>query len=67
MSASQANLSQELELAVLSGALSLQEAWSLEDQFLQVTNDWLELPLELQLPFNKLLLWQTEPYNDLPL
>lgn len=67
MSAHQAHLPDNLLQPVLEGALTLLEAWSIQDQFLLSTSLYVEMPEELNPQVGKLLLWQTPPSNELPL
>jgi hypothetical protein len=46
MSAFQMYLDPELEQAVLLGAITLAEAWLLQDEYLMQQSEYLELPME---------------------
>jgi hypothetical protein len=67
MSANLAYLPDNLQQAVLDGALLLSEAWAIQDQFLLANSPWVEMPEILNPQVGKLLLWQSEPFNSLPL
>ena len=66
MPASQAHLPLELQQAVLEQALSLTEAWAIQDQFLMSNSLWVEMPWELEPQIRKLVLWQSPAFNSLP-
>lgn len=63
----QAHLDSQLHQAWQHGILSFQEAWRIQDQFLLATQDWIEMPPELEQEASKLALWQTTAENELPL
>lgn len=61
-----AHLDSQLQLAWQQGILSFQEAWRLQDQFLLATQDWIEMPEELEPEARKWALWQVPAENKLP-
>lgn len=63
----QAHLDNQLHLAWQQGVLSFQEAWRLQDQFLLATDDWIEMPPELEPEASRLALWHVPAENKLPL
>lgn len=67
MSALQAHLSEDLDQAVLGGALSVTEAWALQDEFLLAESDLVEVPEILEPQVRKLVFWQVPAANLLPL
>ena len=67
MSAHRASLSPDLEQAMLQGALTFNEAWSIEDQLLLAEQVEVEMPWELEPQLRKLWLYQIPEANSLPL
>ena len=67
MSAHRAELSPDLESAMLAGALSFNEAWSIEDQLILAEQMEVEMPWELEPQLRKLWLFQIPEANKLPL
>lgn len=61
MSAYQLFLDPELESAVLQGALSLAEAWLLQDEYLLQQSDQISVPVEWQPMLLRLHLAEWEP------
>ena len=67
MPANKAHLQSDLEEAVLGGALTLTEAWALQDQLLLAEGSEVEMPWELEPQMCKLWLYQVPGHNQLPL
>jgi hypothetical protein len=67
MSAQQAYLEDWLQEAVISGAISLSEAWALQDvAFLVPPGERQELPPEFEPMMHRLWLLEARPANRLP-
>ena len=67
MSAQQAYLEDWLEQGVRQGAVSLAEAWELQDLAMQVPpGSEAELPRSLESTIDRLFLLEVRPANDLP-
>lgn len=67
MSAELLHLPRPLHQAWMDGVLSFQEAWSIQDEMLMSTEEWVVLPEILEPQINKFQLYQMEAFNDLPL
>jgi hypothetical protein len=69
MSAEMAVLGVRLERAVLQGAVSLQEAWDLQDLILSADSpgQYLEVPESMEPTLARLWLLEERPANLLPL
>ena len=65
--ANQAHLQEWLHQVWLDGALTFQEAWSIQDEVLLSTSNSVVMPESLDLPLSKLHLYQAPTLNSLPL
>ena len=67
MSAQLAVLEPQLQWAVSQGAISLSEAWALQDLVSLSPPGMLEMPESLQPMLGRMWLLEQEPANELPL
>jgi hypothetical protein len=51
----------------MDGALSFREAWSIQDEVLLSTKEWVVMPEILEPQLNKLHFYQMPTFNSLPL
>lgn len=65
--ADQAHLPEPLHQAWLDGALTFQEAWSIQDEMLLSTREWVVMPESLDPVLGKLHFYQVPTFNSLPL